>query len=91
MPHVPHSGESNGKTRGFDWYARCRRIKRKRERRRDRETSRTRRIITRGGEGGERGLKNTADGGRLETALVKNGYDNDDRGPINYRLRAYLA
>lgn len=82
-----------------DWIgtAGCRRVKREertREERRARVSGSERRnqrerIIT-GGEG--KRIRNTVDGGKTRYAVVKNGNDNDDRGPINYRLvLAYLG
>lgn len=58
-----------------------------REKRLARASDAEKRIITGGGRAKEYGEW------REETryALVKNGNDNDDRGPINYWLRAYLA
>lgn len=74
MPHVLHSGEPNGKTGGFDWYSRCRRIKRKRKSERNARAGRGRFAEGRGEDNyravGEE-VRNTADGGkRLDTARL---------------------
>lgn len=85
MPHVPHSGKPNGKTRDSR-LVREMPARREREREIARASGAEERIII-GEGGGGRGIW------REETryALVKNDDDNDDRGPINYWLRAYLA
>lgn len=57
---------------------------------RGRPTRGTEKIIT-GGKG--KGLEEYSKWREaiLDTALVKNGNDNDDRGPINYWLRASIS